>query len=119
MNKALRSTFDPLPRSLSTRGLVSLVLVVVLGTAVTVHRYMESSGHPHGKVYGQGHTQTMGSRIEVRGTHDGSRATSLGTRRQGSGSCESFGSSANGCTAPTPASAPEPTATAPSAYEPQ
>lgn len=43
MKSVLRTTFDPLPRSLSTPGLIALVAVVVLGTAVTVHRYLESS----------------------------------------------------------------------------
>lgn len=43
MKRVLRSTFDPLPRSLPTPGLIALVALVVLGTAVTVHRYLESA----------------------------------------------------------------------------
>jgi len=42
MNRVLRSAIDPLPRALSTKSLLALVAVVVLGTAVTVHRYVES-----------------------------------------------------------------------------
>ena len=37
------SSFDPLPHVLSTKGLVALVAIVVLGTAVTVQRYLDSS----------------------------------------------------------------------------
>lgn len=48
MKRALLPSFDPLPHALSTRGLLALVAVVVMGTAVTVHRYMESSASsPH------------------------------------------------------------------------
>jgi hypothetical protein len=43
MKSVLRSCFDPLPRSLSTKGLVGLVAVVVLGTGVMVRSYLESA----------------------------------------------------------------------------
>lgn len=43
MKRIIRSTFEPLPRSLPTPGLIALVAIVVLGTAFTVHRYLESS----------------------------------------------------------------------------
>lgn len=42
MKRVLRSAIDPLPRAVSTKCLVVLVALVVLGTAVTVHRYVES-----------------------------------------------------------------------------
>lgn len=118
MKQVLRSTLDPLPRSLSTPGLISLVSVVVLGTAVTVFRYMESSGHPRPQVYGQGTTQSIGSRIEVRGNSDGPRAHSLGTGRTGGLGCTATGSSSTGGCGSQPASV-EPTSAAPSAFEPE
>jgi hypothetical protein len=46
MKRVLRSAIDPLPRALSTKSLVALVAVVVFGTAVTVHRYVESGELP-------------------------------------------------------------------------
>jgi hypothetical protein len=118
----LRSTFDPLPRSLSTPGLVSLVLVVVLGTAVTVHRYLESSGHPPAEVWGQQPSKeaAIGSRLEGRGMSVEPRASSLGSSRVGSCSSDSSaGSTASaGCTSTSaPATAAQPTT--PSAFEPQ
>lgn len=113
MNKVLRSTFDPLPRSLSTRGLVALVLVVVLGTAVTVQRYMESSDHPRSEVFGQGPSRSTGASFEVRG---GSRASSLGTRCRSSSACEATAPAATGGTTSAPA---EPSSAAPSVFESQ
>ncbi len=38
------SPFEQPPRSLSTRALAALVAVVVLGTVVTVVRYLDSAG---------------------------------------------------------------------------
>jgi hypothetical protein len=46
MKRVLRSAFEPLPRAISTPTLVALVGAVVLGTAVTVHRYLETSEPP-------------------------------------------------------------------------
>src|SRR5262245_10267735 len=43
MERVVRSPFDPLPRSLSNKGLGLLVAVVLFGTGVTVYRYLESS----------------------------------------------------------------------------
>lgn len=43
MKRVFRSAIDPLPRSLSTPGLIALVAVVMLGIGVTVLRYLESS----------------------------------------------------------------------------
>ena len=115
MKRMLRSTFDPLPRSLSTRGLVALVLVVVLGTAVTVHRYMESSDHSRSEVFGQGRSQSKGASFEVRGVSNGSRASSLGTRCRSSSACEAGVPSGTGGT--TPAPVVEPTSASPSIFE--
>ncbi|MDZ4773128.1 MAG: hypothetical protein SGI72_08325 [Planctomycetota bacterium] len=133
MKRVFRSTLDPLPRSLSTKGLVSLVLVVVLGTAVTVHRYLESSGHPRSEVYGHGVTgPSLGKRVDSRGVDSrgvevragaaAPRASSLGKRNFGAsnvgGSSSSSVGGASGCASTTAAAAAaEPTT--PSAYEPQ
>jgi hypothetical protein len=46
MKKTLLQGFDPLPKSLSTKGLLALVGIVVLGTAITVERYVDSSKGP-------------------------------------------------------------------------
>lgn len=43
MKKVLRSCFDPLPRFLSTRGLAIVVAMLVGGTAISVHEYVEST----------------------------------------------------------------------------
>ncbi len=42
MKRVLRSCLDPLPRFLSTRGVLVVVALVVAGTAVSVHEYVES-----------------------------------------------------------------------------
>lgn len=42
MKRVLRSCLDPLPRFLSTRGVLVVVVLVVAGTAVSVHEYVES-----------------------------------------------------------------------------
>jgi hypothetical protein len=96
---------------------VSLVSLVVLGTAVTVFRYMESSGHPRTEVRAQGTVQTIGSRLEVRGNCDKARARSLGTAQDGGGYSRTTESTAGGCGS-TVAPA-EPTSSAPSAYDPE
>lgn len=46
MKSSLRPGFDPLPLALSTRSLLALVGIVLLGTCVTVERYLESSKVP-------------------------------------------------------------------------
>jgi hypothetical protein len=43
MERVVRSAFDPLPRSLSNKGLGLLVAIVLFGTGITVYRYLESS----------------------------------------------------------------------------
>ncbi len=138
MKRVFRSTLDPLPRSLSTKGLVSLVLVVVLGTAVTVHRYLESSGHPRSEVYGHGVTgPSLGKRVDSRGVDSrgvdsrgvevragaaAPRASSLGKRNFGASnvggsSSSSVGGASGSASTTAAAAAAEPTT--PSAYEPQ
>jgi hypothetical protein len=49
MKTALWSSFDPLPHALSTKGLCALVAIVILGTGITVQRYLEGSqaANPH------------------------------------------------------------------------
>jgi hypothetical protein len=91
-------------------------LVVVLGTAVTVSRYMETSSHPR-EVQGKGAGQSLGTRLEVRAGCDGSRAHSLGVGRTSGTGCESASPSVNGCSVPT--TAVEPTSASPSAFEPE
>jgi hypothetical protein len=46
MKRVLRSCLDPLPRFLSTRGILLVVGLVVAGTAVSVHEYLESDRGP-------------------------------------------------------------------------
>jgi hypothetical protein len=46
MKRVLRSCLDPLPRILSTRGLAAIVLLVLSGTALSVHEYVESGRVP-------------------------------------------------------------------------
>src|SRR5687768_4994645 len=43
MKRVLRSCLEPLPRFLSTRGLASLVVMLVAGTGVSVYEYLEST----------------------------------------------------------------------------
>lgn len=42
----MRSILDPLPRFLTVRGQALVVAMVVLGTAISVHEYLESSRPP-------------------------------------------------------------------------
>ena len=42
----MRSILDPLPRFLSTRGLATVVGMLLLGTAVSVYEYLEDSRPP-------------------------------------------------------------------------
>jgi hypothetical protein len=46
MKRVLRSCLDPLPRFLSTRGVMAVVVLVVAGTAVSVHEFVESGRGP-------------------------------------------------------------------------
>ncbi|MBI5363471.1 MAG: hypothetical protein HZA53_09865 [Planctomycetes bacterium] len=46
MKRVFRSCLDPLPRFLSTRGLIAVVLIVVTGTALSVHEYLQSGREP-------------------------------------------------------------------------
>lgn len=46
MKRVLRSCITPLPRFLTTRALAGLVLVLVAGTAVSVHEYLETARAP-------------------------------------------------------------------------
>lgn len=46
MKRVFRSCLDPLPRFLSTRGLVLVVLLVLTGTALSVHEYVRSGREP-------------------------------------------------------------------------
>lgn len=46
MKSVLRSCFEPLPRFLSTKCLVSLVALVLVGTGISVHEYLESTSVP-------------------------------------------------------------------------
>lgn len=46
MKRVLRSCITPLPRFLSTRGLAALVLVLVAGTALSVHEYLQTARTP-------------------------------------------------------------------------
>ncbi|MFO1009806.1 MAG: hypothetical protein U1F29_07045 [Planctomycetota bacterium] len=43
MKSVFRSCLDPLPRFLSMRGLLAVVLVVVAGTGLSVYEYVQSS----------------------------------------------------------------------------
>ena len=117
MKRILRSTLDPLPRSLSTPALVTLVMVVVLGTAVTVHRYIESSSSSDAdqltpaRVIGEVRAADESLRLNA-----GPRAMSLtpihGTRSY----CESRPAGSAGCTSTAPAATSQPTSA--SAYQP-
>lgn len=42
MKRVLRSCLDPLPRFLSTRAVLLVVGLVIAGTAVSVHEYLEN-----------------------------------------------------------------------------
>ena len=46
MKSVLRSCFDPLPRFMSTRSLIGLVTMVLIGTGISVYEYLESSHAP-------------------------------------------------------------------------
>lgn len=46
MKRVLRSCFDPLPRFMSTKSLIGLVAMVVVGTGISVYEYLESSRLP-------------------------------------------------------------------------
>jgi hypothetical protein len=46
MKSVLRSCFDPLPRFMSTKSLTGLVLMVLIGTGISVYEYLESSHVP-------------------------------------------------------------------------
>lgn len=46
MKRVLRSCITPLPRFLTTRALAGLVLVLVAGTALSVHEYLETARAP-------------------------------------------------------------------------
>lgn len=46
MKRVLRSCITPLPRFLTTRGLAGLVLVLVAGTALSVHEYLQTARAP-------------------------------------------------------------------------
>lgn len=115
MKRILRSTLDPLPRSLSTPALLTLVTVVVLGTAVTVHRYIESSG-------GRDANDFSPARVigEVRASDEslrlnsGPRAMTLTPIRSAGSYCESRSGTAAGCpsTAPVAPVQPSPSASA-------
>ncbi len=84
MKRALPNAFDPMPGPLSTRGLLWLVGVVLLGTAVTVHRYLESSEHPTAKPHVEAAEPAAQPTLEVRGAPSrGPRAASLGSVRGG------------------------------------
>lgn len=111
MRRVFRTPLDPEPRSLSTAGLIALVLGVVLGMAVTVHRFVESSARPQPGAVQAGERP---GRTEVRAL-EGARASSLGTSRGGTGSPDAVGP-ALGCAPAEPAPAREPTSA--SAFEP-
>ena len=46
MKRVLRSCFEPLPRFMSTKSLVGLVLMLLAGTGLSVYEYLESSRPP-------------------------------------------------------------------------
>jgi len=46
MKRVLRSCIDPLPRFLSTRGLLALVLLVLGGTGLSVHGLLQADAKP-------------------------------------------------------------------------
>jgi hypothetical protein len=46
----VRSVLDPLPRSLSLRSLAILVSMLLLGTGISVHEYLQSGKSPIRKV---------------------------------------------------------------------
>jgi hypothetical protein len=46
MKRVLRSALDPLPRAISTKALMALVGVVVMGTMAAVYGYLESARPP-------------------------------------------------------------------------
>lgn len=112
MKRALPNAFDPMPGPLSTRGLVWLVGVVLLGMAVTVHRYLESSEHPTAKPRVEAAEPVPQPTLEVRGVPArGPRAASLGSVRGGgtSTSSSSLPSSASSTAqSPSPASCLQP-----------
>lgn len=82
MKRVLRSALDPLPRALSMQSLVGLVAAVVLGIAVTVVLYVESSRPTDGRA-----PTTSGSSSDVR---------AAGPSWHASGTSGGFGSTSGG-----------------------
>lgn len=115
MKRVLRSTFDPEPGPLSTTGLMWLVAVVLLGTAVTVHRYLESSGRPSLEPRVEAAEPALVPRLEVRAAPSaGPRAASLGTVRSGGA-----GTTLGGSGGASSSSAPAGMTPSPSCFQPE
>ncbi|MBL8859652.1 MAG: hypothetical protein JNL28_14185 [Planctomycetes bacterium] len=106
-----------MPRSLSTKTLVTLVTVVVLGTAVTVHRYIESSGSADAggfhAVRGSGEVRAADESMR---SMPAARAISLSPIQGGRSYCESRSTSVSGCTSTAPATPTQ--SPSPSSFQP-
>ena len=75
MKRVLRSCFDPLPRFMSTKSLTGLVVMVLIGTGISVYEYVESSHLP---------SRPAASSPACESIREGSTAVSVSDR----GSCE-------------------------------
>ena len=64
MKRVLRSCFEPLPRFMSTKSLVGLVLMLLAGTGISVYEYLESA-RPLEKPAARAEAAPAGARGEV------------------------------------------------------
>jgi hypothetical protein len=112
----VRSILDPLPRFLTVRGLAVVVGMLVLGTAISVHEFLESARPPVRHASGSPIRNERASEpvpeLGARRANDASGSREIRRFTGAPGSRDTIPSSA------APAPEPAPAAPAPSVWEP-